>query len=50
MIAFLLQYRGDREAAYKMAESIESIGFRHYTLHGLSKLEIEAANPGLIVD
>lgn len=50
MVALLLQHRGDREGADKIAKGIEDVGFRQEVLHWLGKLEVEAANPGLIVD
>ena len=50
MVALLLQHRGDREGADKIAKGIEDVGFRQSVLHWLGKLEFERANPGLIVD
>lgn len=49
VIAKLLLYRGEREAAYKMAESMESGGFRGQVLRRLGKLEAEAKT-GLVID
>lgn len=49
VIARLLLYRGDREGAYKMAESIESSGPRGQVLRRLGKLEAEART-GLVID